>query len=438
MFDGGAYAGAKPLPHLTLAGATNTLAAYHVPNVRLEISTVYTNHAPAGHMRAPGEVQSLFAGESHVDTICRALGHDPLAFRLLNAVRGDDRSIDGQRFHEARAVEILERIRDDSRWNARPSATNPDPAARTARGRGLALAVRHVGAGKTGLRMTLCPDGRIEAVTGIPDQGGGALTVIRRVVAAALGVDEAIISVRTGSTAEAAFDMGVGGSRSTHSRAGSRSMPSSGSWTRSRSVSGRSSEKRSGRARNGPWSIRFGAQSRRVAALLPGAEGLSVDAQYESESHGPDEPGDFDFAGYAVEVEVDRDTGSVALTDALLVADVGTIINPVAHRGQLIGGFAMGVGAALMEELVRNDGQVVSTNLGDVKLPTSRDVPPLRVVELSTSVGPGAFGAKMAGELSNTAVPPAIANAVFDAVGVRVTALPISAERVLAGLRDRA
>src|SRR5262249_58821352 len=104
---------------------------------------------------------------------------------------------------------------------------------------------------------------------------------------------------------------------------------------------------------------------------------------------------------------------------------------------QLIGGFAMGVGAALMEELVRTDGQVVSTNLGDMKLPTSRDVPPLRIVELPTTVGPGAFGAKMAGELSNTAVAPAIANAVFDPVGVRVTALPISAERVLSGLTAR-
>jgi CO/xanthine dehydrogenase Mo-binding subunit len=157
---------------------------------------------------------------------------------------------------------------------------------------------------------------------------------------------------------------------------------------------------------------------------------------YEAAVHGEDEPGDFNFSGYCIEVGVDRDTGVVSVRDALLVADVGTVVNPVAHRGQLLGGFAFGIGAALTEELVRADGQVVTANLGDMRLPASRDVPPLRIVELPTSIGPGAFGAKMAGELTNTAVAPAIANAVRDAVGVRVMSLPLKPEAVLRGLLD--
>jgi CO/xanthine dehydrogenase Mo-binding subunit len=124
----------------------------------------------------------------------------------------------------------------------------------------------------------------------------------------------------------------------------------------------------------------------------------------------------------------------VTVDDALLVVDVGTVINPVAHRGQLAGGFAFGFGAALMEELVTEDGVVLTLSLADMKLPTSGDMPPLRIVELPTTVGPGAFGAKAAGELTNAPVAPAIANAIADAVGVRITELPITAERVLAAL----
>ncbi len=106
----------------------------------------------------------------------------------------------------------------------------------------------------------------------------------------------------------------------------------------------------------------------------------------------------------------------------------------MAHAGQLVGGFAFGVGAALMEELIVEDGVMAGLSLGETRLPTIRDVPALRLVLLPTSVGPGAFGAKMAGELSNAPVPPAIANAVADALGIRVTDLPLTPERVLAAI----
>jgi CO/xanthine dehydrogenase Mo-binding subunit len=183
-----------------------------------------------------------------------------------------------------------------------------------------------------------------------------------------------------------------------------------------------------------------GERGRRLSFTEAAAEALREDleltAMFEAAVHGDDEPADFNFSGYRIEVEVDRDTGVVRVTDALLVADVGTVINPVAHRGQLLGGFAFGIGACLTEELVREDGQVLSASLADMKLPTAVDVPPLRIVELPTNLGPGAYGAKMAGELTNTAVAPAIANAVRDAVGVRVTTLPIKPEAVLRGLLD--
>jgi len=172
-----------------------------------------------------------------------------------------------------------------------------------------------------------------------------------------------------------------------------------------------------------------------LASLVAEAEPVVLSTVYDaSVGHGEGEPGDYDFAACAVEVEVDVETGAVAVTDLLIVADVGTVINPVAHRGQLAGGVAFGYGAALMEELVSEGGVVVTLSLADMKLPTAGDIPPIRVVSLPTTVGPGAFGAKAAGELTNAPVAPAIANAIADAVGVRMTQLPITAERVLAAL----
>jgi CO/xanthine dehydrogenase Mo-binding subunit len=116
---------------------------------------------------------------------------------------------------------------------------------------------------------------------------------------------------------------------------------------------------------------------------------------------------------------------------------VGTVINPVAHHGQIAGGFAQGVGAAMMEELVFTDGQIQSANLGDYRLPTATDVPQLRTILVTNVPGPGVFGAKSAGELSPSAVAPAVANAIADATGARVTVIPITPERLLRELDVR-
>jgi carbon-monoxide dehydrogenase large subunit len=123
----------------------------------------------------------------------------------------------------------------------------------------------------------------------------------------------------------------------------------------------------------------------------------------------------------------------VRVCNAVFVADVGTIFNPVAHEGQLQGGFLYGLGSALTEELPIQEGRVTTLTLGDYKLPVVGDAPALRVVLLPPQDGPGELGGKSAGELTNTTVPPAIANAVA-AAGARVTELPITAERVLAEL----
>jgi CO/xanthine dehydrogenase Mo-binding subunit len=422
LFDGGAYASAKPLPHLTLAGGSATLVSYRVPTARVEVMTAYTNTVPCGHMRSPGEVQALFAGESHVDMIAAELGMDPLELRLRNAVRDGDEGLGGERFRQARAVPVLEALREAADWDRRPAGRG--------RGRGIALGVRHVGGGKTSVRLRAGADGRVEVLHGLPDQGGGAATVIHRVAAAILEVAPSRLAVRRGSTGQAPNDPGVGGSRVTH--LASRATQSGALALKQRLEEVATEAFGEGRPLRLEDDCFFGGSApipfEKVAERLA-AEPIEVVGAYEA-AHGPDEPGDWDFVACMIDVEVDRETGQPAVRDALLVVDVGTIINPVAHRGQLVGGFVFGLGGALMEELLVEDGTVTSGTLGEVKLPTSMDCPPLRIIELPTPVGPGAFGAKMAGELTNSVVAPAVANAVAAAVGARVTTLPVTAERI--------
>jgi CO/xanthine dehydrogenase Mo-binding subunit len=430
VFDGGAYAAGKPLDGLVVRGGLATLSPYRVPRARLELTSVYTNNVPGGHMRAPGEVQALFAGESHVDLIARGLGLDPIDLRLRNAVRSGEPSGAGERVRESRVVDVLEMARRELRWD------DPRPAGR---GRGLAAEIRHVGGGKTSMRMRLLPSsGQIEVLTGMVDQGAGAYTVIRRVAAVALGVAPERILVRYGDTGEAPVDPGAGGSRVTHV-AGRAALDGGQRLKRvledlaAEAFGWPSGDVRLERDRfvAGAESASFEEVALRVGRGAP----VEVVGEYGGEVHDHDEGGDFNASVYAVEVEVDRETGVVRVRDAVQVVDVGAVINPLAHQGQLNGGFAFGIGAALMEELAVDEaGKVATLSLGEYKLPTSMDMPPLRTVLLSTTVGPGPFGAKAVGEVTNSGVAPAIANAVQDAVGVRVFDLPITAEKVLSAL----
>jgi CO/xanthine dehydrogenase Mo-binding subunit len=435
VLDGGAYASAKPMPHLTPAISTSILPAYHVPNVLVDVRTVYTNTVPGGHMRAPGGVQGLFAGESHIDAISRELGIDPVEFRLRNLVRRDEPNILGERFREARGVDVLEAARDAIGWD------RPLPAGH---GRGVAVGVHHVGAaiGPHNLRLRLLADGTVEVTTGLADQGSGMSTVVRRVVAASASIAESRVHVVRRSTATAPVDPGIGGSWVTH-------MASRSSWELGTRLREWIDERVPRALPDAPSTVALHDDA--LVDTATGAKLLGFDdlagrlvapddpvelaAAYTADTHGPGEAGDQNFAACAVEVSVDRETGVVTIHDAVLASDVGTIISPVGHTGQLEGGFAFGVGAALIEELVVEDGVVTGRTLGETRFPAIRDVPPLRHVLLPTAVGPGAFGAKAAGEMSNAPVPPAVANAVADATGVRITELPLTPERVLGALR---
>ncbi|MBV9327575.1 MAG: xanthine dehydrogenase family protein molybdopterin-binding subunit [Chloroflexi bacterium] len=424
IIDGGAYAAGKVSPALVVP-AHNTLTAYHVPVTRLEAKAVYTNSIPGGSMRAPGDPQSMFASECHVDMIASALGIDPIELRRRNALRDGEPSVTGERVHRARAVEVLDALERESNWHS------PLPAGH---GRGVSLGVRHIGAGATAVVMRLLEGGEVEVITGVADQGGGAYTVLRRVAAAVMSVDPRRVVIRHADTSGPAPDPGVGGQRTTHilgraAQAGATEMKTRLEELAAEAMGWPAGEVRLEEDRFvvGDTSAAFEEVADEIAKGPP----VEVRGAYDG-THKAGEPGDFEFAGYVVQAGVDRETGSVTIDDVLLVADVGTIINPVAHQGQLDGGLMFGIGAALMEELSVEDGRITTPSLGDYKLPCPMDTPPFRTVLIhDPASGPGPLGGKAAGELTNTSVAPAVANAVAAASGARVTQIPLTAERVL-------
>jgi CO/xanthine dehydrogenase Mo-binding subunit len=408
-FDGGAYAAAKPLPELILPGGLDILAPYDVPAVRLHLRTVYTNAVPGGHMRCPGELQAAFASESHVDRLAAASGLDPIEFRRRNVVRDGSVSIVGERIARPMAAEVLEVLAREA-----PPTLEPDE------GFGVALVARRMEGGRQSLTLRIAPDGRIEILTGLPDQGAGLHTMLARVVARTLDVELERIAIRQQTTASAALDLGVGASRVT--------------FIASRAA--QDAAERLAAALTGLQQGRGTDAGLDEAMARAAADGLEVTGSFDSNAGGEAGVVDYTFAGMAAHVAVDRETGSIRLLGATIAADTGTVINPVAHRGQIEGGYAQGLGAALMEELLIDEGVISTQTLADYRLPTATDVPAPRVVLLTEAPGGGAFGAKMAGELSPSTVAPAIANAVERAVGVRLRQIPMTAERVLRALRD--
>ncbi len=433
--NGGAYVAGRPNPQQSARSGAGVMSVYNVPNFRYEGYNCYTNLVPSGAMRAPGDFHRAHAGEVHVDHLAREMGMDPLQFRLLNCIRPGDTSLTGEKIRNPRAVEVLERLAKETNWGHTPRRPN--------RGRGIALRHRHVGSGKTELLLRLLPDGTVEAITGNADQGGGSHTVIQRAAAATLSIDPSRVRVRFGSTAEARRDPGSGGSRTTTMVGRAAIDGATILKDRLESLAAEVMGWPAGEVRleRDEFIVGDGSGERapyaEVAARIAAGPVVEAVGAFDPAEHHSDEGGDYNFFAYMIEVEVDPDTGQVKPTEAVAVVDVGTIINPVAHQGQLDGGFVFGIGQALTEELVHEDGRIVTGSLGEYKLPTQMDAPPFRSVLLEPAEGPGPFGAKSAGETTNTAVGGAIANAIYDAVGVQINVCPITAERVYAALRER-
>lgn len=429
VFNSGAYAAFKPVPFVNIPGAKDAAGVYGTPHIRIDAYSVYANCVPSGHFRAPGDLQVNFAVESSMDMIAEDLGLDRLEFRKQNLLKDGDWVPGGPQLEEVRVAETLAAAVKASSWNQPKSQPN--------RGLGLAVSHRLIGTGEANTQLTLKEDGTIQVLTPVPEVGTGAHTILQQIVAETLFLPLDQVRVETASEIFKT-DSGSGASRVTYV-GGQVVQQAAGELMKLILAAG---AKGLGCAENevvfeGGRVVRSdsdGSLSLVEVAKL-GGDGKSA-LRVKKLLNLSEGPPMTTFTAQVVELEVDPETGQIRLLDVVTAHDVGTIINPLGHQGQIEGGLLQGVGFGLLEELRIEDGQVSTLNLGDYKLPNIRDIPPLTTVLVEEELGPAPFHGKAIGESSITPTGAAIANAVYDAVGVRFHDLPINAEKVYWALQQ--
>ena len=426
LFDSGAYASMKPAGYLI--GASTCAGPYRIANCLIEERMVYTNKIPCGHMRAPGDPQGFFANESQLDIVARKLGMDPTEFKRKNMLRDGDETPIGGLISHIRSKEALEKAIDLAGY-AKPKPKNV--------GRGLSFSEWSPSGGEGNVFVTIEEDGGVKVISPVVDQGAGVLTVIVEVVGEELQVPANQIELKQADSTIVPSDGGVGGSRATR-------------------VYGNASYEAGIKAREELFA--FAAQSLEVdpkeleldngiishkktrrkmsfadVVKFKGAP-IYVRGYYKSteKSH------DASVSAQIAEVHVDPDTGQVTLRNMVSAHTTGKVINPLMHQGQIEGGVVFGLGFALTEEVLFDGAKITTSNFGEFKIPNIMDIPPLKsdVME-SVPAGPGPYNSLAIGEVANTPTAAAVANAVADACGVRITDLPVTSEKVYRALKNR-
>ena len=435
FYNGGAYGAFKPNPEGSMSGAYMVAGSYNIPHTKLEGYCVYTNQVPCGYFRAPGETQTLFAVESHMDLMAQSLGMDAIEFRRKNALKEGDTRATGEALEDPHCLDVLDRVAKISGWKKK----QPKAAAKNKLfGRGVALGDRHVGHGESSFELLLERDGTLRLLSGVGDQGVGAYTMHRQVAAELLGVEPDLIAIDVRDTSDAPYDQGIKGARGTHVEGQAVARAAGSLMDNLRALAASHWAVPVEKTTWADGAALFKNNGKRKRLRLKELARLSeapVKGFGEYKGH---KPHVYSFQAIVVDVEVDQETGAVELQHLYFVYDVGTIINPLIHQGQIEGGIVQGLGYALTEELKvdDDDGRVITVTLGDYKLPNIADNVPLTTSLVQAKVGPGPFGAKAVAEAGVSIVAPAVANAVYNATGVRITELPVTAEKILEGLRS--
>ncbi len=447
ILDNGAYTSWGATTPSVMMMPITTL--YRVPNVRYEAKCVYTNNTYSQAMRGYGNPQATFAIESTMDMLAESAGMDPVEFRRINANRPGDVSTQGLRITTCGLQECMDAVKTKLEWEG-PRA----------KGEGIGMAsLIHVGGGARVYKSDGCGTilkmddfAKIDIFTGATDMGQGSDTVIAQIVAEELGLAVEDIHVIHSDTDVCPWDVGSHASRTTFV-AGNAALGAA------RKIKARilelgakqldaPLEKLVLRDRHivhtaDPEKKLEIAKLLRKAHFSHGGQMLMAEYFYDpaNENMGKDFRGNmsmtYTFGTHGVRVKVDEETGKVKILKYVAAHDVGKAINPLLLEGQVYGGVMMGVGYALSEQIICEKGQHMNPNFRDYKILTAKDVVPIEAPVLETYDEDGPFGAKGIGEPGCVPTAPAIANAIYDAVGVRIKDLPITPERVLAAIREK-
>ena len=394
----------------------------------IEENYVYTNKVPCGYMRAPGHAQGVFANESQMDLVARELGLEPAEFRKINFMHDGEESPLGHMISHVGVEEALNKALEVSGYHGRKPKNV---------GRGLAVAQWVSKGGESYAFVRIDKDGNVTLSSAVMDVGPGAYTIMRQIVAEELKVPIDSVRVQALDTSKVVKDTGVRGSSSTR-------VHGSAAYEAAKKAREEILKAASELTEVPPdqFILQSGgvtharAQKKMSFAEIVRAKGEPIVAEghYNNMMDGPESS----TVTQVAEVEVDPETGAIQVRQIISAHDTGAILNPMTHQGQIDGAVVMGMGYGKMEELRADEsGKIVTANFGDYKIPTIRDIPVLKTVVMQSNTGSGPYNSMSIGETAIMPTAAAIANAVHDAVGVRIKSLPITAEKVLEALKSR-
>jgi CO/xanthine dehydrogenase Mo-binding subunit len=426
LFDSGAYASMKPAGYLI--GASTCAGPYKIANCLIEERMVYTNKIPCGHMRAPGDPQGFFANESQLDIVARKLGMDPAEFKRRNMLHDGDETPIGGHISHIRGKEALDKALQLAGYN-KPKPKNV--------GRGLSFSEWSPSGGEGNVFVTIEEDGHVKIITPVVDQGAGVLTVIVEVVGEELQVPAADIELKQVDSTIVPSDGGVGGSRATRVygnasyEAGEKAREELFAFAaQSLEVDPKELELDNGMV--------FHKASKRKMSFAEVVKFKGAPIYVRGYSKSTEKSHDASVSAQIAEVHVDPETGQITLRNMVSAHTTGRVINPLMHQGQIDGGVVFGLGYALTEEVLFDGAKITTSNFGEFKIPNIMDIPPLKTdVMENVPAGPGPYNSLAIGEVANVPTAAAVANAVADACGIRITDLPVTSEKVYRALKNR-
>ena len=424
---------------------------YSIPNIRYEGTLVYTNKQMGTAFRGFGNPQISFACETQLDILAEKMGLDPLELRLMNANQPGQVTSCGAEITSCGMKDCMEAVAQAARWEEKRNQKG-------FRGIGLANMI-HAGAGArfygynaADAFVKLSDDGTVTLITSALDMGQGAHTAMAQIVAEELGVSMKEINVVSNDTDITPYDLGSWGSRSTFMNGNAALDAARNAKKEIIAVASEmleadpddivleegkifvkgSSDKYSF-AELGDYAVNkrgspISGKGRFVDKLPPG---------YTIQQAFAKNMPTWAFATQAAEVEIDEETGEVKVLGIVAAHDTGKTINAAMAEGQIEGAIVQGIGFALMEKLILNNGKVVNDGFLDYKIPTIGDVPEIETILIETDDPYGPFGAKGIGEPGLVPTAPAIVNAIYNATGIRIKELPITPEKILRALKEK-
>ena len=453
--DGGAYCGYGVVSILYSGQLLN--AMYDIPNVKFDGYRVLTNKPACGAMRGHGTVNTRFAFEQQLNRIAAVLGIDPVEIRRRNLLHPPCVTINGLRVQSYGYPECLEKVAERSDWNAKHG--------KLPYGKGIGVAGSHYvsGAANSIIRSTMphstvelsiSRDGIVTVLTGASEIGQGSDTVQVQIVAAELGVPLDRVRIVAADTARTPVDLGSYSSRVTF-MAGNAALEAARE-AKGKILSGAAAQlgvspeslalagsETPGPQSNAPVELDFDeavrlAMKSQESLTAVGTYATPEEAQggkYKGAGVGPSPA--YSYSAQVAEVTVDAETGQVTVDRIIAAHDCGKAINPMTVEGQVEGSVWMGLGQAVQEEMVWENGRLMNPGLLEYRSASTLESPPIEPILVESHDPEGPFGAKEAGEGSLAATIPAVSHAIYDAVGVWIDTLPITPEKILTALEEK-